>query len=102
MPVDSSLTEPVKQILGLFGVQVEYYLAAVAVLFPVVEGLKGFFPKFFTGWKTRVAMIVVSFGISAKLLLPDWEKVVVLTIATSLASNVAHLILKKRTNGNNS
>lgn len=83
------------QILALFGLSVEQLAVVSGVTLAIVEWLKSRFPEVFTGWVTTLSAFGVSALVSLKLVYPDWEKVLALTVISVLLSGGAKLLIKK-------
>jgi len=89
------------ELLTLFGVSVEQIALVSGVVLLAVEYLKREFKGTaweITEWKTKVIAFAVAFGISAKLLYPDWGAIITLAIASFiLPSGLKSLVKKGRT-----
>lgn len=89
------------ELLTLFGVSVEQLAFVSCVVLLAIEYLKRELEETtweIKGWTTRVVALVVAFGISTKLLYPDWGAVVTLAIASFiLPSGIKSLVKKGRT-----
>ncbi len=88
------------QVLTLFGVTVEQLAIVSGVVLLAVEyvkrELKGTTWEI-KGWLTRVVALVVAFGISVKLLYPDWTGIVVLAIGSFILPSGLKSLVKKGT-----
>lgn len=83
------------ELLDVFGVTMEQVGIVSAIVFLVMEFLKGQFPGFFTGWKTLVTALAIGMLASVKLVYPDWGAVITLSIAAYILPVGVHKMIKR-------
>lgn len=88
-----------EEILSLFGLTFEDFALVSGIVLGVVEYAKRQWPKNIKGKVTIILSFLISFGVSCKLYLPDWEKTVAMSLFAVVLSGAAKTLLKKVGNG---
>lgn len=92
--------EELNKLIELLGVDPGTFAALSAVVFTLVNFLKGKAPEFFNGVRTEIAAVVISLLLSFKVLAPamvdDWIQVGVLTVLLWLVPAGFHKTLKPK------